>query len=67
MDSCVASGSLPLLLLTPVLLAMSPLVRCREWLGLAGAVVFLATSVAMIIENGCPQGGRTGFFYAEVW
>jgi hypothetical protein len=55
------------LLLTPVLLAMSLLVRCREWLGLAGAVVFLATSVAMMIENGCPRGGLTGFFYAAVW
>jgi hypothetical protein len=55
------------LLLTPVLLAMSPLVRSREWLGLAGAVVFLATSVAMMIANGCSRGGRTGFFCAEVW
>jgi hypothetical protein len=55
------------LLLTPVLLAMSPLVRYREWLGLAGAVVFLATSVAMMIRNGCSIYGGTGFFYSWVW
>jgi hypothetical protein len=50
------------LLLTPVLLTMSPLVRYREWLGLAGAVAFFATSLAMLIHNGCPRGGQTGFF-----
>ena len=54
-------------LLTPVLLAFGPLVRCREWLGLAGTVVFTAASLAMLIHNGCPRGGVTGFFYAAVW
>ena len=33
----------------------------------AAQYFFLATSVAMMIENGCPRGGLTGFFYAEVW
>jgi len=55
------------LLLTPVLLAMSPLVRCCAWLGLSGAMLFLATSLAMIIDNACSRGGCTGFFCAEVW
>jgi hypothetical protein len=53
--------------LTPLLLAMSPLIRCREWLGLAGAVIFFATSLAMMIDAGCARGGLTGFFCAEVW
>ncbi len=55
------------LLLSPVLMAMSPLVRYREWVGLAGAVVFLATSLAMMIHNGCSRGGMTGFFHAWVY
>jgi hypothetical protein len=53
--------------LTPLLLAMSPLIRCREWLGLAGTVIFFATSLAMMITNGCASGGLTGFISAEVW
>jgi hypothetical protein len=42
-------------------------ISCREWFGLAGAVVFLASAVAMMMQNGCPRGGETGFFFAEVW
>ena len=50
------------LLLSPVLMAMSPLVRYREWVGLAGAVVLLATSLAMMIHNGCSRRGNDRLF-----
>lgn len=55
------------LLLTPVLLAMSLLVRMRAWIGLLGAMVFFATWIAMMTHNACFRGGMSGFFEALVY
>jgi hypothetical protein len=55
------------LLVTPLLFAMSPLVRWRAWVGLSGTVVFFATSIAMMTQNACSRGGMTGFFEAFVY
>jgi hypothetical protein len=49
------------LLLLPFLLALSPLVRARAWLGVVGVIVFIATSLAMLIRNGMSIWRGTGF------
>jgi hypothetical protein len=53
------------LLLTPLLLAMSPMVRWRAWLGLLGTALFFATALAMMMHNACCHNGGNGFF--EHW
>jgi hypothetical protein len=50
------------LLLLTFLLAMSPLVNAGAWLGAAGSALFLATSLAMLIRNGCSLSGGSGYF-----
>jgi hypothetical protein len=54
------------LLLTPLLLAIGPLVRRRAWVGVCAVFVFVAVALAMLIANGCNELGMTGFFTAEV-
>lgn len=52
--------------LLPFLLAIGPLVRSGAWWGMAGAVVFYATALAIIISNGFTRLGGMGFFYRWV-
>jgi hypothetical protein len=56
-----------ILLLTPLLLAMSPLVRDHAWLALAGTILFFATSIAMMVHNACCRGGFSGFFERGIY
>lgn len=58
-DDSFITGVLRLL---PFLLAMSPLVRARAWLGVAGCALFFATSLAMLTLNGFSRLGGSGFF-----
>jgi hypothetical protein len=50
------------LLLLPLLVGISPLVRARPWLGVFAAVLFFGTSLSMLIVNGCDWRAVAGFF-----
>jgi hypothetical protein len=50
-------------LLLPFLLAIGPLVRSKAWFGLAGAILFYATALSIIIGNGFYWRSGGGFFY----
>jgi hypothetical protein len=52
-------------LMLPFLVVIGPLMRSRAWLGAAGAVLFYATSLSMIIKNAISRGGEYGFLYAD--
>jgi hypothetical protein len=54
------------LLITPFMLAISVLVRQRAGIGVAGAVVFFATCLSLLLVNGRNWGGASiGFFFRE--
>lgn len=55
-----------ILLLLPFLLALSPFVRAGAVLGATGAVIFFATSLAMLTRNGLTRSGGYGFFGAWI-
>ncbi len=54
-----------ILLVLPLLLAIGPLSRAQAWLGVAGAVAFLATCLSIIVVNGANWRVSAGFFYHE--
>ncbi len=51
-----------ILLLLPFLLATGPLVRSKAWIGVAGAVMFFASVLAMLISNAASWRSCFGFF-----
>jgi hypothetical protein len=56
-----------MLLLMPFFLAMSSFARSAAWLAILSSVLFVATSIAMLIHNAGCRGGVTGFFIAIVY
>lgn len=54
-------------LLIPILIGISFLTRGRAWAGVAASMVFIATSLGMIIHNACCKGGLNGFFESIVF
>jgi hypothetical protein len=57
-DSSFVTG---VMLLLPFLLAIGPLVGAGAWLAVAGSALFLATSLGMLISNGCSVTGGSGY------
>jgi hypothetical protein len=54
------------MLIMPFMLAISVLVRQRAWIAVAGAVVFAAACLSLLIINGSDwRGVWTGFFLRE--
>ena len=49
-------------LLLLFLLAIGPLVRSKAWFGVAGAIVFYATALSIIIRSGFHSTSGIGFF-----